>query len=129
MLHLQPVGDGLAHQLDADFLGRFRSVRVAPKLLQFVPTGRGVCIGWPVAASQLSSVHGLLSSMTGGTPGTQWAVPSHVSKPLHLLLSSQLVPAANGVCTTPVAGLHESAVRGLPSSMTAGAPTHAPAVH
>jgi hypothetical protein len=67
--------------------------------------------------------------MNGGAPATHTPAPSHVSTPLQMLLSAQLVPAANGACTTPVAGLHESAVHGLPSSMTAGAPTHAPAVH
>jgi hypothetical protein len=41
---------------------------------------------------------------------------SHVSAPLHALPSLHDVPAATGVCETPVAASQASAVQGLPSS-------------
>ena len=52
----------------------------------------------------------------------QTPAPSQVSRPLAALPSEHEVPAATGEWTTPVAGLHESAVHGLPSFKLGGVP-------
>ena len=70
----------------------------------------------PATGSQLSVVHGLLSLVGGGVPAIQTPEPLQTSLPLQRLLSAQEVPAAMGVCVTPVTGSHVSAVHGLPSS-------------
>jgi hypothetical protein len=87
-----------------------------------------VCTGNPVTSSQLSTVHGLLSSIVGGMPGTQCFAPSHMAMPLHLMLSSQVVPAGSGSWTGAPAA-HESAVQGLPSSTMTGVPPQRPLEH
>ena len=75
--------------------------------------------------SQEPTSHGLAVLMIGGVPATHFALALHVSAPLQALPSEHEVPAERGVCVTPVAGLHESAVHGLPSSMTGAVPaTH-----
>jgi hypothetical protein len=89
--------------------------------LHDVPAATGVC-ETPVAGSHASVVHGLPSSTVGGVPATQLPDALHVSAPLHALLSLHDVPAATGVCVTPVAGLHASVVHGLPSSTVGGVP-------
>jgi hypothetical protein len=71
---------------------------------------------------QASVVHGLPSSTRGGVPATQTAEALHVSAPLQLSLSEQLVPAATGVWLTPEEALHASTVHGLPSSTAGGVP-------
>lgn len=58
-----------------------------------VPAATGSCVT-PFAGSQLSDVHGLPSSTTGGVPAAQTPAPSHVSSPLHASPSPHDVPAA-----------------------------------
>src|SRR5262245_14404935 len=58
--------------------------------------------------------------MSRGEPA-QLPAASHASFSLHALPSSQLAPTA-GVCETPLIGSQASAVQGLPSSITTGAP-------
>ncbi len=97
--------------------------------VQLTPAETGVWVT-PVAGLHESAVHTLPSSSVGAVPGAQLPAALHVSAPLHALPSVQLVPVATGVCTTPDAGLHESAVHTLPSSSVGGAPFwHAPAGH
>ncbi len=73
-------------------------------------------------------MHGLPSSTLGLEPPAQAPLPLHVSAPLHAFASEHDVPTATGSCATPLDGLHESAVQGLPSSTVGLDPaTHAPA--
>ena len=103
----------------------------------------------PLAGSQLSVVHGLLSSQFGGAefvhpvagrhagglqalPGQTTAVPVHTpfvhwSPVVHALPSSQAGPVS-GALTHPVAGLQLSAVHGLLSSQVGGVPATHPVV-
>lgn len=54
----------------------------------------------------------------------------HVSAPLHAFASEQLVPAATGVCETPLDGSQASVVQGFVSSTAIGVPlVHTPAWH
>jgi hypothetical protein len=76
----------------------------------------------PVTGSQESVVQGLLSLTTGGVPAVQVPLALHVSAPLQALLSVHEVPAATGVCVTPVAGEQLSVVQGLLSFTTGGVP-------
>ena len=64
---------------------------------------------------------------SGHVTGVPVQVPfEHVSPVVQTLLSLHAAPDA-GVCVQPLAGLHESAVHGLPSSQFAGVPPrHAP---
>jgi hypothetical protein len=94
---------------------------------QSVPAGRGVWLT-PVAGSQLSTVHALPSSMTGGVAGWHEPLELHVAG-AHASLEHE-VPGATGVCVTPSSGSHWSAVHGLPSSIATRTPaTHVPALH
>jgi hypothetical protein len=61
-------------------------------------------------------VQALPSSSAGGVPALQDPKSLHVSFPLQTLLSAQEVPAATGVCVTPLTGSQASAVQGLLSS-------------
>jgi hypothetical protein len=78
----------------------------------------------PLAPLHESSVQPLPSSQFGGGP--PWHVPpEQVSPVVHALPSLQL--AVLGMCTQPLAGLHESSVQPLPSSQFgAGPPWHVP---
>jgi hypothetical protein len=79
----------------------------------------------PVAATQLSSVHGLPSLQFGAAPPTQ-TLAAHLSLVVHALPSSQLAVLA--VLTQPVAATQLSSVHGLLSlQFGAGPPTQAPA--
>jgi hypothetical protein len=99
---------------------------VAPHFEHDVPTATGVCVT-PVAALHASTVQGFPSSSAGATPAWQCVAPSQVSRPLHALPSEHEAPAAVAVCTTPVAGSHESTVQGIPSSTAGAVPAwHAP---
>src|SRR5262245_15510163 len=73
----------------------------------------------PCCGSQVSSVHGLLSSQFGGGP--PWQLPL-----LQASFVVQAFPSLHGavlsVWTHPLAGLHESSVHGLPSSQFGGGP-------
>ena len=89
--------------------------------LHDVPVATGVCMT-PVDGAQASVVQGLPSSTTGGVPGVHVADALHVSAPLQALPSPQEVPAATGVCVTPVEGLQASVVQGLWSSTATWAP-------
>jgi hypothetical protein len=60
--------------------------------------------------------------MVRGVPGSQVPPELQVSAPLQTLPSEQLVPAATGVCFTPLVGSQASVVQGLPSSMVRGVP-------
>jgi hypothetical protein len=63
-------------------------------------------------------------------PAVQVPDPLHVSAPLHTFPSPQDAPDASGVCETPPAGSHESAVHGLPSSTLTCVPlAHVPPWH
>ena len=78
----------------------------------------------PLAVSQLSVVHGLLSLQFIAVPGRH--VPKAQKSPaVHALPSSQAF--ALFVKTQPVVGLQLSVVHTLLSSQTRGVPTHAPA--
>ena len=88
---------------------------------QGVPTATGLC-ATPVTGSQLSAVQGFWSSIVNGVPGIQDPDALQVSLPLQTLLSAQDVPAATGVCVTPVPGLQLSAVQGFPSSRMGAVP-------
>jgi phage-related protein len=79
----------------------------------------------PVARSQVSVVHGLLSSQFGPGPLMQDPLP-HVSPTVHAFPSSQA--AVLFVWTHPVAGLHMSVVHTLPSLQTTPVPPHTPVV-
>jgi hypothetical protein len=82
----------------------------------------------PVAGLHESTVHGLPSSTEIGVP-THWADALQASPAVQAFASEQTVPGDTGACVTPVAGLQESVVHGLPSSICAGVsavPTHAP---
>jgi hypothetical protein len=94
-----------------------------------VPGATGVCTT-PIAGSQVSAVQGLPSSTPGGGVMTHTPTGSHVSVPLHALLSPHDVPGVTGVCVTPPAGVHPSVVHGLPSSTgTTPVPLHVPPWH
>jgi hypothetical protein len=86
-----------------------------------VPAVAGTCVT-PVAGLHASVVQGFPSSTVGGVPAWQAPDPLQSSAPLQALPSEQLVPALTGVCVTPVAGLHASAVHGLLSSTVGGVP-------
>jgi hypothetical protein len=60
---------------------------------QLVPTATGTWVTAPVAASQASTVHGLLSSTGTGVPGTQAPLPLQVSVVVQAFPSSHPVPA------------------------------------
>jgi hypothetical protein len=89
----------------------------------------GVCVTTPVAALHESWVQGLPSSTGVGVP-THTPDALQASLVVQAFPSEHAVPADTGTCvTTPVAGLQESAVHGLPSSICAaeiGVPAHAP---
>src|SRR5437870_4086921 len=76
----------------------------------------GVCTQ-PVAGSHESSVQTLPSSQLGG------ALPTHLPPP-QMSTVVQASPSSHGavfgVCTQPVAGLHESSVQTLPSVQLLG---------
>jgi hypothetical protein len=64
----------------------------------------------------------LPSSTVGGVPAVQAADALQVSEPLQASPSLHEVPAATGVCVTPVEGVHASVVQALPSSTATSAP-------
>ena len=71
---------------------------------QLVPTATGTCVT-PLAESQLSAVHGLLSSVMAGAPAAQ-APPWQTSLLVHKLPSEQSAPSAfDGLLQKPLAGL------------------------
>jgi len=75
----------------------------------------------PVMALQASAVQGLPSSQLSGVPG--WQTPlTHVSAPLHTVVSAHDVPSNTGLCWHPVSALHVSLVHGLPSSQLGPVP-------
>ena len=80
-----------------------------------LPAATGEC-AIPVAGSQLSVVHGLLSSIAGAVPAIQVPEPLQTSLPLQTLASAQEVPVAAGVCVTPATESQLSDVHGLLSS-------------
>src|SRR5207237_933346 len=85
----------------------------------------GVCTH-PVSGRQASSVQGLPSSQRRAAPPTH--LPPEQGSPV-VQPSTSEHGAVFGVCTQPVAGLHESSVQTLPSSQLGGAlPTHVPPV-
>ena len=89
--------------------------------LQLVPAETGTC-ATPLAALQLSAVHGFASSTTGGVPGWHIPLALHSSVPSQALPFAQDVPAATGTWATPAAGVQLSAVHGLPSSIGGAVP-------
>jgi hypothetical protein len=92
-----------------------------------VPAATATCVT-PTAGSHASVVHGFPSSTFGAAPAEHVPAALHVSAPLHAFPSEHDVPAASGVCTTPVAGEQLSAVHGFPSSTFGAAPAeHVPA--
>jgi hypothetical protein len=70
---------------------------------QDVPTATGSCVT-PVAGSQASAVHGLLSSMITAAPGAQMP-PVQVSPFVQTLLSLHTIPSgASGFEQVPLIG-------------------------
>src|SRR4051812_17766154 len=63
-----------------------------PEPLHALPSGSGMC-ATPVAESQASAVHALLSFTMGGVPERHVPAPLHVSSPLQRSPSAQAVPA------------------------------------
>jgi hypothetical protein len=88
--------------------------------LQELPFAACTCLH-PTIGSQLSVVHGLLSSQLSGVPARH--VPAwQTSAPLQTLLSLQEMPFAIGVCEHPVVASHPSVVHGLPSLQSSALP-------
>lgn len=80
----------------------------------------------PVIASHASAVHTFMSSQLSVMP-VHACVASHVSAPLHGLLSAHDVPGGSGAFTQPVAGAQLSIVHRTLSSQFNGVPAaHAP---
>src|SRR5436309_1309858 len=93
-----------------------------------VPIATGACVQ-PVAGSQLSVVHELLSLHTGGAPDWHWPA-RHVSAPLQALPSLHGVPFASGACWQPATGSQLSVVHAFESSQLSAVPgVHAPLWH
>lgn len=122
----------VVHGFPSSMVGGVPGAQVAPALQvslplhalpseHEVPMATGVCV-MPTDESQPSVVHGLPSSIVGGVPAIQNPEPLQVSVPLQILASAQEVPAATGLCVTPLAGSQLSAVQGLPSSSVGGVP-------
>jgi hypothetical protein len=63
--------------------------------LHDVPTATGAC-ATPPTGSQVSVVHGLLSSTGGAVPAMHVPVALQISLPLQTLPSGQAVPIATG---------------------------------
>jgi hypothetical protein len=82
----------------------------------------------PVAVSQLSCVHGLLSPQFCAGPGTQAPLALHLSATVQALSSVQLEPVL-AVLMQPPDSVQESVVQGLPSSQFWVVPKQAPALH
>ena len=82
----------------------------------------------PVALSQLSRVHGLLSLQSSGAPDRQ-VLPWHVSPALQALPSLHAAPAGRGVCAQPVSGVQLSAVQSFWSLQSIAWPAQSPAAH
>ena len=81
----------------------------------------------PALASQLSAVHGLLSSHVTLCPGAQ-PPPRQWSPVVHALPSLQVALLAR--CVQPMADKHASSLHGLPSSQPSAAPpTQPPSTH
>ena len=81
----------------------------------------------PATASQVSVVHGFLSSHTGGMPATQTPL-LQTSPVVHALLSSHALELL--LKPQPLALSHASSVQGLLSLQTTAFPlAHAPAAH
>ena len=98
-------------------------------LVQASPSEQGAALFacWqPFVRSQLSVVHGLLSSQEVMLPGVH-AVALQMSFAVHGLPSSHV--AALGRCTQPVASTHVSSVQGLSSAHCATLPRHLPLLH
>jgi hypothetical protein len=81
----------------------------------------------PVAATQLSSVHGLLSLQFAAGPPTQVPAPLHLSFVVQALLSLQF--AVFGVWMHPPDVLHVSVVHTSLSSQLPVVPAQVPLVH
>jgi len=81
----------------------------------------------PATGSQVSLLHGLLSSQSRAGPAVQ--VPEeHVSAPLQASPSLQEVPSARSACWQPAAGSQVSLVHAFPSLQSRGVPLlHVPA--
>jgi len=95
--------------------------------LHAVPSGMAMPAHAPVAGLHAwAPRHIVAPGQVTGLPPVQtpdW----HVSVCVQALLSLHDVPLVTGVCTQPVAGLHESAVHGLLSSHGMAALEHVPA--
>jgi hypothetical protein len=94
--------------------------------LQTSPSRQGVplttVVFWqPVTGSQLSVVHGLLSSQLSAVPAVH-TPPWQVSLPLQTLPSGHAVPFTTGVLEQPKAGSQLSVVHTLLSSQLSGGP-------
>jgi hypothetical protein len=93
---------------------------------QLVPSTAGVWVT-PSVGEQASVLQGLPSSTLRVDPAVHVPETSQVSLPLQALPSLHDVPAATGVCVTPLAASQASVVQGLPSSTVGAAPaTQAP---
>src|SRR2546426_136384 len=96
-------------------------------VVQASPSSQAAALGvytHPVAGGHESSVHGLPSSQLRAARPIHLP-PEQVSPVVQASKSSH--EAVFGMCTQPVAELHESSVQTLPSSQLGGAlPTHVP---
>jgi hypothetical protein len=111
----------LSSQLTAAPAWHVPPAQVSAVVQAFPSSHAAVLFVWrqPVARSQVSVVHGLLSSQFG--PGPLMQDPLlHVSPMVHAFPSSQA--AVLFVKTQPVAGLQLSVVQMLPSLQTSVAP-------
>ena len=70
-------------------------VQMLPSV-QVVPGATGEWVT-PAIASQLSAVHGLLSSIVGGVPAAQVPEPLHNSRPSQALPLEQEVATGTGI--------------------------------
>jgi hypothetical protein len=126
--------ESFVHGLLSSQLSGAPPLQVPPPHVSFVVHAfpslhAAVLLAWtqPVAGSQESFVHGLLSSQLSGAPPLQ-VPPPHVSFAVHAFPSSQ--GDVLSVWTQPVAGSQESSVQGLLSLQSRGAPeTQLPPEH
>ncbi len=98
--------------------------------VQTLPSEQEAVVGLfkqPATGSQVSAVHGFLSSQLATAPGTH-APPLHTSLTVHPLLSLQ--PSLLSRKVHPPVASHVSVVQGLPSLQGSDAPgMHAPPAH
>ena len=90
---------------------------------QLVPSTSGVYTH-PIAETQLSCVHGLLSPQFSGSlvqaPATQRSFTVQASPSTQSL--SEMQQPATGLCVHPLLGSQPSTVHGLPSSQSGAVP-------